>query len=348
MNDSTKLKHLRMDPESAPQLPVVMGFGSLQSFELMQRAAKLLASSTLVPTAYRSQKEIKDYGKVVGYEDNPSAVPNCVVALNMSQRMNADPLMIMQNLHIIEGRPSWSSTYIIACINSCGKYSPLRFDLSKPSEPREVTYLETKWEAGKKVQVSKTIKVRDRTCIAWVIERETGERLESPEVSIEMAEAEGWLTKNGSKWQTIPDLMLRYRTAAFFGRLYAPELLMGLQSAEEVGDLYDAEPDGKGGYSVNLETLRANPASNKKDSPDYVAPLQESLPDDAPDLNAALAAVKSGDMDLAQDIASGLDPAEQTIVAKAIDNQAHAEQKPEPKPEPVTRSRDRQTAMTLD
>jgi hypothetical protein len=238
---------------------VTMGFGSLQSFELMQRAAKMLAYSTLVPVAYRSQKEIKEYGKVTGYEEQPSALPNCVVALNMAQRMGADPLMVMQNLYIVEGRPSWSSQFIIAAINSCGRYTPLRFQLSEQAEARPVEYMETKWTKGaggksEKQEVKRTISVANRTCIAWAIEKETGERLESPVISIDMAVAEGWLTKNGSKWQTMPEVMLRYRAAAFFGKLYAPELLMGLQTSEEAHDIIEMEAPAATPTSIN--TLR--------------------------------------------------------------------------------------------
>jgi hypothetical protein len=114
-------------------LPAVApGFGSLQSFELMQRAAKLLSNSTLVPTAYRAIDEKKG-------AENPNALANCVVALNMSQRMGADTLMVMQNLYVIEGRPSWSSQWIIAAINGCGRFSPLCFEL-KNLGPKEVEY----------------------------------------------------------------------------------------------------------------------------------------------------------------------------------------------------------------
>lgn len=266
MSEPKSLQDIRQ-PQSSNQ--VVMGFGSSQSFELMQRAARLLSSSTLVPVAYRSHKEIKSYGEVTGYEENPNALSNCVVALNMSQRMDADPLMVMQNLHIIEGRPSWSSQFIIAAINSCGRYSPLRFVLSKPGDPVEVEYTAVEWVAppggGKKTSqdVKKKVTVRHQTCMAWAIEKATNERLESPVVSIEMAIKEGWLTKKGSKWQTIPELMLRYRCAAFFGRLYAPELLMGLPAAEEVGDTIEAVSDGRGGYTVDLDDLR--PAAKQPD-----------------------------------------------------------------------------------
>lgn len=257
MNQPTTLQQMREPaPREASMPTVTMGFANLQSFELMQRAAKVLAGSTLVPTAYRAFKEIKQKGKVTGYEPNAAGLPNCIVALNMAQRMGADPLMVMQNLHIIEGRPSWSSAFIIAAINSCGRYSPLRFELSAPGDPAEVTYTATEWKNNNPTEVKKKVTVRHQTCKAWAIEKETGERLESPIVSIQMAIDEGWLTKKGSKWQTIPELMLRYRCASFFGRLYAPELLMGLQTAEEAQDFIEAEPDGQGSFAVNLDNLR--------------------------------------------------------------------------------------------
>lgn len=231
---ATPISALRRQATNEGQLAEVnAGFGTLKSFELMMRQAKMLSSSTLVPTSYRSMTEVKEYGKVTGYEENPSAISNCVIALNMASRMQADPLMVMQNLHMIEGRPSWSSQFIIAAINSCGRYSPLRFVITDPSEEVEVPYTATEWVNGKKTPTAKKVKVRHQTCYAWAIEKATGERLQSPVVSVAMAIAEGWLTKNGSKWQTMPDMMLRYRAASFFGRFYAPELLMGLKSSEE-------------------------------------------------------------------------------------------------------------------
>lgn len=266
MTQTTTLAQARTAPSSAM---VNAGFFDSQGFELMQRVSRMLSSSTLVPTAYRANKEIKEYGQVTGYEENPAALPNCIVALNMAQRMGADPLMIMQNLHIIEGRPSWSSAYIIASINSCGRYSSLRFELSQAEAPTVVEYTATEWKTpeggGKKrpVEVKKKVTVRHQTCKAWAIEKETGERLESPTVSIQMAIDEGWLTKNGSKWQTIPELMLRYRCASFFGRLYAPELLMGLQASEEVQDTIEAFTAPDGTIRVDTDELRAQAKESK-------------------------------------------------------------------------------------
>lgn len=258
---STNLQQLQQRPDARKQVAekepeIVMGFGNLQGFELMQRAANVLTNSTLVPTAYRNQKEIKSFGKVTGYEENKPGLANCIVALNMAQRMQADPLMVMQNLHIIEGRPSWSSQFIIAAINSCGRYSPLRFELTEAGEPTELTYTASEWKNNNRTEVQKTVTIRHQECVAYAIEKETGERLDSPRVSIQMAIDEGWLTKNGSKWQTMPELMLRYRCASMFGRLYAPELLMGLQTTEETHDYIEAEQDDKGGYVVNVDQFR--------------------------------------------------------------------------------------------
>lgn len=228
------------DTSAAP--PVTMGFGDLASFEFLQRSAKAFASSTMVPTAYQNMVT-KGYGQRATVEPNPSAVPNCMIALDMAQRMNANPLMIMQNLHIIEGRPSWSSQFIIAAINNCGKFSPLRFDLEWLEEV-DATYSTFEWSNGQKTEKKHKVRVKNARCIAWAIEKATGERLESAPVTMEMAVNEGWYGKNGSKWRSMPDLMLRYRSAAFFGRIYAPELLMGLPTAEEMQDVFVQEPDG--------------------------------------------------------------------------------------------------------
>ena len=169
-------------------------FSNAASFESAQRMALALVSSNIVPEQYRGK-------------DN---IGNAIVALEMAQRIGASPLAVMQNLNIIHGRPSWSSTFIIAALNSCGRFAPIRFEVTGDGD--------------------------DRSCIAWTTDK-TGERLEGPPASIAMAKAEGWYAKNGSKWKTMPELMLRYRAAAFFGRLYAPDVLNGMHATEEVEDI---------------------------------------------------------------------------------------------------------------
>lgn len=256
MIESTKLSELKTSAVARPKQDTPMSLLTGDGFVQLQRVASALSSSTMVPVQYRAFTEVKEYGKVTGYLDNPAGLPNCIVALNMAVRMNADPLMIMQNLHVIEGRPSWSSQFIIAMLNSSGKFSPLRFELSEPGEEETIEYQVNVWTKGNKSVEKRSATFCHQSCVAWVIEKETGERLQSPKVTMAMARDEGWIGKNGSKWQTMQEVMLQYRTASLLGRFYAPELLMGLQSKEEVEDFIDAVPNGAGDYEVNLNDLR--------------------------------------------------------------------------------------------
>lgn len=249
-----------------------VGLLNLESFELSQRIAKMLSSSTLVPEQYRATIQKKagkdDYGNQLYIETpNPNGLSNCVIALNMSNRMGADPLMVMQNLYLIEGRPAWSSQFIMAAINSCGRFSALRFELEDLGE-KEVEYQVTEWQNRQKKVVTKTVKIHDMACTAWVIEKGSLNTdgsaviLKSSRITIEMAVKEGWYGKNGSKWQTMPEQMLRYRSASFFGRVYAPELLMGLRSVEEEQDkIIDVTPQGE--VTTSVEKLDIAPVKKQ-------------------------------------------------------------------------------------
>lgn len=168
-----------------------------RAFALSQREATALARNDIVPKAFQGN------------------VPNCLIALNLARRIGADPLMIMQNLHVIHGRPAFSATFLVACINMSGDFSRLQYRIEGEGE--------------------------ERTCVAYATEKSTGEVVEGPPVSIGMAIAEGWATKNGSKWKTMPDLMLRYRAAAFFARTIAPEVAMGLYTSDELDDIRASE-----------------------------------------------------------------------------------------------------------
>lgn len=200
-------------PLAAPRDTAVMpGFNSAVSWELAQRIGKAFASSELVPQIYR--------GKLA----------NCIVALEMANRMGASPLMVMQNLYIVHGNPGWSSKFLIATFNQSGKFSALRFEFDRD-------------KAGVATG-----------CRAWAVEKATQEKLVGSTVTLEMAKKEGWSTKSGSKWLTMPEQMLMYRAASFFVRTYAPEISMGLQTAE---DLYDGVIDAEPGSIRTLDELQA-------------------------------------------------------------------------------------------
>ena len=238
-------------PMTAPTNTALSNNGVFQvtNFNEAINAASFLSGSSLVPTDYRRWVPVKNqYGKAVTNADgtpqlmeNPNATSNCLIALNMANRMGYDPLMIMQNLYIIEGRPAWSSQFIIAAINACGKFDPLQFEIINEGE-KEIEYVNSYWENGKKLSAKATVKLENLTCIAWTTDKK-GNRLQSDKISMEMAVKEGWYQKNGSKWQTMAGQMLRYRAAAFFGRIYAPEILMGIYAADEIRDFVDVTPE---------------------------------------------------------------------------------------------------------
>lgn len=263
-----------------------VGLNTTGSFELTMRIANMLSQSTMVPEQFRAKMADKTANRINGEYpiiDNPNGLPNCVIAINMANRMGADPLMIMQNLYIVEGRPAWSSQFIVAAINSCGRYSPLRFDVEDKGEI-EVTYQTKKWDnskgrGGGYEFTDHKIKIRNLVCIAWAVEKDSGQRLESSPISMELAVKEGWYQKNGSKWQTMPEQMLRYRAASFFGRIYAPELLMGIRSADEVQDIIDVTPES----AINNKTIDdVRGMTTKADEPapgvDVTPPAPQAIP----------------------------------------------------------------------
>lgn len=139
-------------------------------------------------------------------------IGNCVIALNYAHRAGIDPFMALQKMYVIHGKPAIETQLQIALFNNSGKFSPLKYKMTGKGD--------------------------DQTCIAYATDIKTQEVVEGPPVSIAMAKAEGWYSKSGSKWKTLPELMLRYRAAAFFIRLYSPETTMGLHTPEE---LYDSE-----------------------------------------------------------------------------------------------------------
>lgn len=171
-------------------------YASQEAFVTAQRMAKSLCFSTIVPAAYQGERNI----------------PNVMVAMELAHRIGASIMMVMQNLHVIQGRPSWAAQFLIATVNASRKFTPLRFKFTG-SEGSDA------WG-----------------CRAWAKDRETDEECMGALVTVGMAKAEGWATKSGSKWKTMPEQMLMYRAAAFWTRIYAPELSLGMQTAEEVID----------------------------------------------------------------------------------------------------------------
>lgn len=169
--------------------PGVHDINNRAGFEHIQRVGMALAQSDIIPANYK--------GKAA----------NCIVAIEIAIRLKCSPLMVMQNLHIINNRPVFSSQLLIATINSSSEFKGrLKFKYEGEGKTRE--------------------------CFAYINDK-SGDLLEGPSVSIKMAEDEGWMGKTGSKWKTMPEIMLAYRAASFFAKIYAPHLTMGMDNESE-------------------------------------------------------------------------------------------------------------------
>lgn len=211
-----------------------------EQFATMQRVAKMFASSELVPDMYRVTP------------DNPEAkaMSNCIIAIDIANRIGANVLMVMQNLTIIYGRPSWSSKFLIGTVNTCGRFESLKFKFTDLGTIKDYKYqeYETEWVPGNDGRKRKQTKVVEKTlagpiqnlkCIAYTNAKGDDEVLEGSPVSVEMAINEGWYTKKGSKWTTMTKQMLMYRAASFWTSTYAPELSMGMKTEDEIRDIED-------------------------------------------------------------------------------------------------------------
>ena len=194
----------------APQEPVSLSvavptavsmWNDPKIMNLSWRTAKMLSASALVPDNYRNSPE------------------NCLVAIDMANRLGLAPVMVMQNLYVVKGKPSWSGSFCAAAVNGCGRFTPLEFIfVGEAGTPTHGCYARAKRLSNGSVCISDT-------------------------VTMAMAQREGWLNKPGSKWQTMPVQMMQYRAAAFFARVHCSDVLLGIPTYEEVQDVRGYEQD---------------------------------------------------------------------------------------------------------
>jgi len=209
--------------EQQPDIPDMSGINPLalqqsknladtvKLYKVIKQMAAIYANSTMIPSDYQGKPD------------------NCFVAIELAGRMNVSPILVMQNLYIVKGRPSWSGQSCVAIINGSGKFKG------------EVKFI----FIGEKEKDS-------YGCYCTAVRKSDGEVLTGTEITIAMAKAEGWWSKKNrqtgdetSKWPTMTRQMLMYRAAAFFARVYCPEVLMGYSLADEIEDITQAAPEKK-------------------------------------------------------------------------------------------------------
>lgn len=180
-------------------------FSDREAFQNLFGMAKMFASSALVP---------------INYQGKPM---DCAIAIDMANRMGVSPMMVMQNLYVVKGKPQWSGQACMTLIQGSRKF-------------RDVHHV----YFGEK-------NTDEWGCYVEAERINNGETVQGAAVTIAMAKAEGWYSKKDkygnetSKWQTIPELMLAYRASAFFARVHIPESLMGVYVEGEVEDIKKQE-----------------------------------------------------------------------------------------------------------
>ena len=193
------------------------------AFDQMARSAGMLAKTSLVPQAYQGKPE------------------DCFLALEIASRMNVSPMVVMQNMYVVKGKPSWAGQACIMLINNCGKFRDVRH-----------VYTGTKGTDS-------------RGCYVEAVRISNGETVHGTEVTMQMAKAEGWLSN--PKWKNMPELMLAYRAGAFFARVHCPEAMMGVQTTEEVYDAAEAPKSTAASLSEHLQkrVAKAGKVGNNND-----------------------------------------------------------------------------------
>jgi hypothetical protein len=215
---------------NAPSTNLASGvFSGIATFEDAQRMARALASSTLVPPQYQGQ----------------NGLSNCLIALEISGRMRLSPLVVMQNMVPINGKPTWAASFLIATVNASGRFSPLRFVFDDDANPS--------------------------SCYAVATDKTSRDELRGQTITVEMAKTEGWWSRKGSKWPTMTGQMLTYRAASAWARIYCPEVSLGLVTPEEALDV----------EAVAVHVV-SNPAPAAKEEPLRVGALEFNEPEAEP------------------------------------------------------------------
>lgn len=195
----------------------------VQRFELEQRKAKAFSLSAFFPRHLMGQ----------GPNGAQISVANATIVYDIAYRMNLSPLEVAQSIFIIQGKPSFETKFLVARLNTSGLL---------------------------KGRLNTIVSQDGQSAYCEAIDAQTGAVLRGTTITMEMAKREGWLGKNGSKWQTMPTLMLKYRAQSFFINEFFPEVRLGLRTKEEVQDIVEVEE-----ISEPKEAFKPDPAQNLND-----------------------------------------------------------------------------------
>lgn len=194
-------------------------FEDATRFGTQLKVAEMLSRTQFVPKAFQGRPE------------------DCLVALDMAGRLELNPLAVFPDIYVIDGRAAFSSKFLIALVNRSGRFTRIQFETGIDGEA-EVTF--GAWGEGRGQRKRWKVTLPNHYAVASFSDLSSGNVYESPRVDMNFAERNGWFEKDGSKWRTMPEIMTRYRAASILIKSVCPEIVMGLEFAD---DLLDAREE---------------------------------------------------------------------------------------------------------
>lgn len=193
---------------NAPQKGSV--FDNFEQFNQYLQMATVLSKTQLIPQNFQEKPE------------------DCLIALDFALRLGVSPSSVLPELYVIHGRPATSAKFMISLVNRSGVFSRIQW---KESIDGEIEFFAN----GSKRTIP------NYSATAYFKELDSGEVYESPKIDMKFALSNGWLTKNDSQWQKMPQVMARYRSASILIKTVCPELAMGMEALEDARDSDDDE-----------------------------------------------------------------------------------------------------------
>jgi hypothetical protein len=172
--------------------------GNDDNFSRALKYAKSISNTDIIPEQFRGKEG------------------NVLIALDLAARARENPLVIMQNLQIIKGKPSFSSQYVNEKIREAGY--KIRFE-----EGQDGT---VEWQ---KKQIP--------NYFCRVVAEKNGEQFRGPLVDCKIAIASGWFDRSGSQWPITPEKMCLYRSISWWSKKWEPGIGLGFPTSEEAEDI---------------------------------------------------------------------------------------------------------------
>lgn len=221
----------------------------VKKFELEQRKAKAFVATDFFPAHLRKG-------------DKEATIGAAIIVLDLAQRMNLGALEVAQSIYIIHGKPSFETKFLVARLNSSGLL---------------------------KGRLNTILSPDGQSAHCEAVDAQTGQLLRGTTITMDMARREGWLSKNGSKWQTMPELMMKYRAQSFFINEFFPEVKYGLKTSDEAEDTNEIKEMPKAKQPQNLNEFLAKATQKKAEPAEEIieaAPLEVDVGEEVLPLDA--------------------------------------------------------------